>query len=61
MVQQEVEEFELGMESRMTVMENWKDCMQAEMVVRLMEQVCDRINLNPGAHLPKVGQLFLDF
>ena len=45
-------EFNYEMEKRMTVIENWKDCMQAEMVHRLMEQVCNRINLNPGAHLP---------
>ena len=54
-------EFNYEMEKRMTVIENWKDCMQAEMVHRLMEQVCNRINLNPGAHLPKIGQLFIDF
>jgi len=36
------------MENRMTMLENWKEAMQVEMVVRLMEQVCNRINMNPA-------------
>ena len=44
----------------MTKVENWKEAMQVEMVERLMEQVCNRINLNPMAHLPKVGKLMID-
>ena len=43
----------------MTVIENWKDAMQAEMVHRLMEQVCNKINLNPAAHLPNLVSFLL--
>ena len=38
----------IDMENRMTMLENWKEAMQVEMVVRLMEQVCNRINMNPA-------------
>ena len=34
--------------------------MQVEVVTRLMEQVCNRINLNPNKYLPKVGQAIID-
>ena len=48
------------LENRLTVLENWKDAMQVEMVVRLMEQICNRINMNVGLHLPKVGKCFVE-
>ena len=44
----------------MTVLENWKEAMQVEMVTRLMEQVCDRINLNTEGSLPKLGKVITD-
>ena len=47
-------------ENRLTVLENWKEAMQVEMVVRLMEQICNRINMNVGVHLPKVGKYFTE-
>ena len=56
----QLEEFQYDMEQRMTKVEHWKEAMQVEMVERLMEQVCNRINLNPMAHLPKVGKLMMD-
>ena len=45
----------------MTVLEGWKESMQVEIVVRLMEQVCDRINMNVQMHLPEVGRYFNEF
>jgi hypothetical protein len=49
------------MESRMTIVENWKEAMQVKIVVRLMEQVCDRINMNVSMHLPVVGKYITEF
>ena len=43
------------LEGRMTTVENWKESMQVEMVTRLCEQVCLRINMNMMTHLPRVG------
>ena len=48
------------LENRLTVIESWKDAMQIEMVVRLMDQICDRINMNVDVHLPKVGKYFAE-
>ena len=48
------------LENRLTVIESWKDAMQIEMVVRLMDQICNRINMNVGVHLPKVGKYFTE-
>ena len=47
-------------ESRMSLLENWKEQMQVTMVMRLMEQVCNRINLNPAQHIPKLGKLIIE-
>lgn len=54
------DEFNYEFENRITKLEGWKESMQAEIVVRLCEQVCNRINLNVPSHLPKLGILMSD-
>ena len=53
-------DFKQDHEKRLTVVESWKESMQVEIVARLMEQVCHRINKNPESNLPKLGKSILD-
>ena len=45
---EEQNEFNDKIESRLTILENYKESMQVEMVKGLMEQVCHRINMAPA-------------
>ena len=46
---------------RFTVLENWKEEMQVEMVNQLLDQVMNRLNLNIDFYLPKIGKLLTNF
>jgi hypothetical protein len=46
---------------RITVLENWKEEMQVEMVNRLLDQVTDRLNKDIDFHLPRIGRLCHEF
>jgi hypothetical protein len=51
----------LGFEKRLTVVENWKENMQVEMVNRLTDQVANKFNMDMHRHLPKVAELMRDY
>ena len=55
------DQYNYEFENRITKLESWKESMQAEIVVRLCDQVCHRISMNVASHLPKVGALIQDF
>ena len=44
-----------SLETRLNVIESWKEEMQVEMVSRLLEQIATRLDMNLNMYLPTVA------